>query len=98
MRPPSGEAWPCATASGGRGELELGPPHITQAKRPVPLLQWTATSTGSWNLTRFEVLGSWVLRPGRSGWLRRRIDGGHFLSPSWGEGGEQREAGGSELP
>lgn len=48
----------------------------------TPLLQWTATSSGSWNRTCLEVLcgsapGPWCCSP-----LRLKMEGGHFLSAS----------------
>lgn len=61
-------------------------------------LQWTATSRGSRNRTRLEVFCGSAPWPPCSGRLRLRMEGRHLLSPSWGGGGRQREAGRSEPP
>ena len=60
---------------------------------PARLLQWTATSRGSRNRTRLVVLRGSAPWLRRSCGLRLRIEGGPFLSPSWGVGSRGRQAG-----
>lgn len=79
---PQPQERPCPCRSLVRPQQRT-PASEPQAAGPAPRLQWTATSRGSWNLTRLEVLCGSAPRPRRSGRLRLRIEGGHFLSPSW---------------
>lgn len=60
---------------------------------PARLLQWTATSRGSRNRTCLVVLRGSAPWLWRSCGLRLRIEGGPFLSSSWGVGSRGRQAG-----
>lgn len=65
----------------------------------TPLLQWTATSRGSWNRTCLEVLCGSVPWPRRPLGLRLRMEEGHVLSSSWDwDGSRGKRAGVSSSP